>query len=110
MADVSTVTVNTSDPISLALSGGEGDEQKAIAALGLEIVTEVLTKNRRYGSAATNPIRVFSKLDSEAGIRLRLDDKLRRIQTGAADDDEDPYRDLIGYLLLLMVARRGADG
>ncbi|MBU6430029.1 MAG: hypothetical protein KGR26_13525 [Cyanobacteria bacterium REEB65] len=66
----------------------------------------LLAKNRRYGSSATAPIRVFSKLDPIEGIHLRMDDKLSRIRAGAADDDEDPIFDLAGYCILELVARR----
>lgn len=35
-----------------------------------------------------------------------MDDKLARIKNGAADEDEDPYLDLVGYLILLLAWRR----
>lgn len=83
-------------------------EQISIAAVGLELVAMLLDKNRRYGSTATNPIAVFSKLDPIEGIRIRMDDKLSRIRTGAANDDEDPIVDLAGYCILHTVATRRA--
>jgi hypothetical protein len=86
----------------------DNPEQRTIAEIGVEVVALLLRKNLRYGSSATNPIRVFSKLEPEAGIRVRLDDKLSRIRAGAADDDEDPILDTLGYLILLLVAQRGA--
>lgn len=95
------------DKISDAINEG-GPEQAAIAHVGLEIVTMLLEKNRRYGSTATNPIGVFSKLDPLEGIRIRMDDKLSRIRTGAANDDEDPIVDLAGYCILHTIATRTA--
>jgi hypothetical protein len=39
-------------------------------------------KNAAYGDAAANPLRCFSKLSPEEGIRLRIDDKLSRLARG----------------------------
>jgi hypothetical protein len=69
-----------------------------------EIKEILLEKNRKYGDAALNPVKVFSKLDPVQQIKVRLDDKLRRIQNSQNDEDEDPILDLIGYLILLKVA------
>jgi hypothetical protein len=66
----------------------------------------LLKKNERYGNSALDPIRVFSRSDLYEQIRVRIDDKLKRIQNQAADDDEDAEMDLIGYLILLRVARK----
>lgn len=62
-------------------------------------------KNRAYGNAAFDPIRIFSRLDAEAGIRVRLDDKLSRLARGETAG-EDTELDLMGYIVLLRVARR----
>lgn len=102
-------------PLTRATSGladiagaleGDHPEQRLIAEAGIDVLAMLLAKNRLYGSSATNPIRVFSGLPPEEGIRLWIDDKLSRIRNGAADDDEDPIFDLAGYLILFMVARR----
>lgn len=75
----------------------------------LDELAELLeTKNRRYGDSALEPLGVFSKLPAEEALRVRLDDKLKRIRAGAADDDEDPILDLVGYGVLLLLARRRA--
>ena len=95
------------DVLIHALNGGRGDEQYMIARVGLEMLAMLLRKNERYGSSATKPIRVFSKLPPLEGIHLRMDDKLSRVRAGAADDDEDPVFDLAGYCILEIVARRG---
>lgn len=63
-------------------------------------------KNEAYGDAALNPLNVFSKLGAEEGIRVRLDDKLKRIQNaGLSDATEDTLLDVIGYLVLLLIKR-----
>lgn len=80
------------------------DEQLRISAKCDEIKSILLEKNRKYGNAALNPVQVFSKIDPVAQIRVRLDDKLKRVQNMQDDEDEDPYLDLIGYLVLLSIA------
>jgi hypothetical protein len=64
----------------------------------------LLKKNRKYGDSALNPVRIFSKADSAEAIRVRIDDKLSRIQSGQCDEDEDVIDDLIGYLVLYKIA------
>ena len=63
-------------------------------------------KNTAYGDSALNPIRLFSRADATAAIEVRIDDKLSRIQNmGIHDNVEDTIQDLIGYLVLLQVAK-----
>jgi hypothetical protein len=72
-----------------------------------DLIKEILLdKNRKYGNSAIQPKRVFSKADPIEGINVRLDDKLSRIESGQADDDEDPELDIIGYLILKRVAQK----
>lgn len=67
----------------------------------------LLAKNDRYGNAALEPLGIAARgLSAEAGIRVRIDDKLKRWQSLGEGDDEDTVADLIGYLVLLRVARR----
>jgi len=63
----------------------------------------LLRKNVGYGNSALEPIRVFSKASPIEQILVRIDDKLSRIRTGTKDR-EDTKRDLIGYLVLLLIA------
>ena len=65
----------------------------------------LLAKNRKYGDSALDPVRIFSKATPVEQILVRLDDKLSRIQSAQADEDEDVIDDLIGYLVLLKIAR-----
>ena len=70
----------------------------------------LLAKNREYGNSAFDPIGIFSRADAVAQIEVRIDDKLKRIQTTRGMSDvtihEDTEQDLIGYLVLLRVARK----
>lgn len=66
----------------------------------------LLSKNRKYGDSAIKPKRVFSKASAVEQILVRIDDKLSRIESAQDDEDEDVEKDLIGYLVLLRVARR----
>jgi hypothetical protein len=68
----------------------------------------LLAKNRRYGDSALNPVRIFSQAEPLEQINVRIDDKLSRIASGQADDNEDAEQDLIGYLILKRVAQRRA--
>jgi len=79
-------------------------EQKLDFALGT-IRTMLLDKNRKYGNSALEPIRVFSKANPLEQIAVRMDDKLSRIKSAQNDDLEDAKLDLIGYLILEMIAK-----
>jgi hypothetical protein len=67
----------------------------------------LLEKNAKYGNSAIKPKRIFSKQNSIEQIKVRIDDKLSRIQNiGLLDSDEDTVKDLIGYLILLKVSQK----
>ena len=71
----------------------------------------LLEKNRKYGDSALNPRRTFSKADTVEQIKVRIDDKLNRIEnTGFTSVDEDTLQDLIGYLVLLKIALNNQEG
>lgn len=70
----------------------------------------LLEKNRKYGNSALEPRRIFSKASAIEQICVRIDDKLSRIANGNGFlGDEDTTQDLLGYLILLRVARRLAE-
>ena len=79
--------------------------QTLISAECKRIEEMLLEKNRKYGDSAINPIRMFSKASATEQIRVRLDDKLSRLKNIQADDSEDVILDLIGYLVLMRVAK-----
>ena len=71
-----------------------------------EIKQMLLNKNRKYGNSALNPKRIFSKANTIEQINVRIDDKLSRIESAQLDDDEDVVFDLLGYLVLRIVAKK----
>lgn len=73
-----------------------------------EIKELLLKKNKAYGDSALKPVRIFSKASSEEQLRVRIDDKISRIQRGE-NLGEDPILDLIGYLILLLIKLRHLD-
>jgi len=89
----------------------ELEEVQALIKQECDAVKELLLmKNREYGNSALEPVRVFSCMFAQDQIDVRIDDKLKRIQTTRELDDlqihEDTEQDLIGYLILKRVARR----
>ena len=72
----------------------------------VERITKLLkSKNADYGNSALEPANIFSKLDAVESLCSRIDDKLMRISNkGINDQTEDTVDDLIGYLLLLLMA------
>jgi hypothetical protein len=71
-----------------------------------ELKEILLIKNRRYGDAALSPLRIFSKADTVEQLKCRLDDKLSRLANQQNDEDEDVILDLLGYLVLLRIAKK----
>jgi hypothetical protein len=72
----------------------------------LDIAEMLVKKNISYGNSALEPIRIFSKADSKEQIRVRIDDKLNRIQNDQAFPGDNDIDDLIGYLILLKIANQ----
>lgn len=66
----------------------------------------LISKNQKYGNAALDPKRIFSRADSTEQIKVRIDDKLSRISNQNINEDEDVIQDLIGYLVLLKIAQK----
>ena len=71
------------------------------------ITKMLIEKNRKYGNAALKPQRIFSKASAVEQIKVRIDDKLSRMKNQQNDEDEDVISDLIGYLILLKIAKEG---
>jgi hypothetical protein len=76
------------------------------------VVTEVkdmlVAKNRSYGDSALYPTRIFSKADTVEQLLVRIDDKLSRIQNGHDWPGDNEIDDMIGYLILLKIAKENA--
>lgn len=72
-----------------------------------DISEMLIQKNANYGNSAIEPLGVFSDLSPEEGLKVRIDDKLKRIKNGSLDKgDEDVVNDLIGYLVLLKILEK----
>ena len=73
-------------------------------------ITDLLiTKNAKYGNSAIEPVYIFSgdHLSPLDQIFVQIDNKLARIKRGDKSlEDEDVLLDLVGYLVLALVARR----
>lgn len=83
------------------------DTQAKIAATCDDIKELLLSKNRQYGDSALNPVRIMSKADPVEQLKVRIDDKLSRLARGddSMESDDEILNDLIGYFILLKVAR-----
>ena len=65
----------------------------------------LIEKNKAYGNSALEPVRVFSRATPIEQLLVRIDDKLSRLARGSGAG-EDVELDLVGYLVLLRIARR----
>lgn len=91
------------DLITLATEAPSGKE---ILNAGIDIISLLLKKNISYGNSAIDPLRLFSNASTEEQIYVRLDDKLSRLKNNQSFPGDNDIDDLIGYLILLKVARR----
>lgn len=96
--------VPPNDFAELLAEAAETQSGEAILSACLGVARFLIAKNKAYGDSALNPVRIFSKSDPIEQIRVRLDDKLSRLSRGRLAG-EDAELDLIGYLVLLLVAR-----
>jgi hypothetical protein len=72
----------------------------------VRLIGEMLAyKNLAYGDSALRPVGIFSAGDAEASIAARIDDKLARVRNAPGAFGENEVVDLIGYLVLLLLAR-----
>jgi hypothetical protein len=79
------------------------EEQITKVMRGIEEM--LIAKNRAYGDSALEPVRVFSKSDTIEQLYVRIDDKLSRVQRGHEYPGDDTIFDLVGYLVLLLIAK-----
>lgn len=85
---------------------GDNDTQKLIADETLRIGSLLVNKNKAYGNSALEPVRIFSRANSMEQLAVRIDDKLSRLSRGHEYVGDDTLDDLVGYLVLLLVARK----
>lgn len=70
----------------------------------------LLEKNKRYKNSALEPINIFSKLPPEEGIKVRIDDKLKRILNCDTNNlRKNDIIDFMGYLSLLCILKEWLD-
>jgi hypothetical protein len=65
----------------------------------------LIEKNIAYGDSALDPVRIFSKSDPVEQLKVRIDDKLSRLMKGTDYIGDNDIDDLIGYLVLLKIAK-----
>lgn len=70
-----------------------------------EIAHMLIKKNIAYGNSALEPVRIFSRADAREQLHVRIDDKLSRIMKGTSYVGDNDIDDLIGYLVLLKIAK-----
>jgi hypothetical protein len=78
---------------------------KQILDTCLNLAQMLIRKNISYGNSALEPIRIFSKSDAREQLHVRIDDKLSRIMRGTEYVGDNDIDDLIGYLVLLKIAK-----
>ena len=84
----------------------EAESVESMIAAECDALKQMLVeKNRAYGNSALDPVRIFSKAAPVEQILVRIDDKLSRLSRGHAAG-EDVEQDLLGYLILLRIARK----
>ena len=79
--------------------------QLNIAKVCDEVKEMLIAKNKSYGDSALNPVRIFATSDNVEQLHVRIDDKLSRISRGGSFLGDNDIDDLIGYLILLKIAR-----
>ena len=85
---------------------GDNKTQELIANETLRIGSLLVSKNKAYGNSALEPVRIFSRANSMEQLAVRIDDKLSRLSRGHEYVGDDTLDDLVGYLVLLLVARK----
>jgi hypothetical protein len=81
------------------------ETEEAITKEMSSIEKMLIDKNRAYGDSALEPVRVFSKSKTIEQLYVRIDDKLSRVEGGHEYPGDDTIKDLIGYLVLLLIAK-----
>jgi hypothetical protein len=85
----------------------EPDTVAKIKTKCAEITELLISKNNSYGNSALKPRPIFGRGSTTASLEARIDDKLNRIASGnmSFENYEDTVLDLLGYLILLLIAR-----
>lgn len=99
-----------------ALGGNHGVRAQRIAEQGLALTALLLAKDADYGNSVAQPPLLAPELPPEMAIRVRISDKLNRINQllgsepqHRAETLDDTLRDAAGYFLLWLIERRAVD-
>lgn len=94
-----------------AATGQCGDDQRHIAAIGLELVAMLLRKNTDYGGSAWQCPLLAPGLSPRLGMQCRMSDKIQRLarlldgrDAQVNESVTDTFRDLAGYIILWLGA------
>ena len=87
---------------------GYTDTQMLIKQVTDGIRELLFYKNEKYGDSALHPTKIFSKLEADNSICIRIDDKISRIMNGEHLLMNDVI-DLMGYLILLCASKEWTD-
>lgn len=79
--------------------------QNDIVRVCTDISGMLQAKNIAYGDSALDPVRIFSKSNAIEQLLVRIDDKLSRFARGTDYPGDNDIDDLIGYLVLLKIAK-----
>lgn len=79
--------------------------QDDIARICDEVSSFLIQKNIAYGDSALDPVRIFSKANTIEQLLVRIDDKLSRFARGTDYPGDNDIDDIIGYLILLKIAK-----
>lgn len=97
---------NTLSNIDSLIKQAPAGEEIAAACDRIKIM--LLEKNISYGNSALEPIRIFSKAGADEQLRVRIDDKLNRIYNNKSYFGDNDLDDLLGYLILFVIANKRA--
>jgi hypothetical protein len=81
------------------------ETQNDIKRVCLDISSMLVKKNLAYGDSALDPVRIFSRSSPIEQLLVRIDDKLSRFARGGEYPGDNDIDDLIGYLVLLKIAK-----
>ena len=78
-----------------------------ILSVCVDLAMFLMGKNRKYGDSALAPLNILSNASPLEKIKVRMEDKLKRLVYGKVAD-EDTLMDLVGYWIIMKVAERRA--
>lgn len=81
----------------------EKNSQEKISEIMDSMKDLLLYKNEKYGDSALKPKGIFYKGESSNSIKIRLDDKIGRVQSSEETRINDVC-DIIGYCTLLLIS------